>query len=204
MSRPALLLHPCPIKWLWTGARLEVLTQAGLHLFMGISLTWWFPVNKSWKIKGNLSILCLVLSNNHNYFQNKTKQRPLEFSVTFKALPNYIFPTTISRQQKKPPCVCAEGPYLSSRPYFTSSRHIKWNIWEKNFFSHVFFSTIMTLHSCLPWLVGQCQHGPSRCIFVRHFEEKRCHRTITGMFQTPWTFLNKSRSCSLQRFSVIR
>lgn len=107
MSRPALLLHPCPIKWLWTGARLEVLTQAGLHLFMGISLTWWFPVNKSWKIKGNLSILCLVLSNNHNYFQNKTKQRPLEFSVTFKALPNYIFPTTISRQQKKnPTCLC--------------------------------------------------------------------------------------------------
>lgn len=203
MSRPALLLHPCPIKWLWTGARLEVLTQAGLHLFMGISLTWWFPVNKSWKIKGNLSILCLVLSNNHNYFQNKTKQRPLEFSVTFKALPNYIFPTTISRQQKKPHVFVLRGHTYPQGPTSplpgTSS-----GIFERKIsFLMFFFSTIMTLHSCLPWLLGQCQQRPSGCIFVRHFEEKRCHRTIAGMFQIPWTFLNKSQSCSLQRFSVI-
>lgn len=134
---------------------------------MGISLTWWFPVNKSRKIKGNLSILCLVLSNNHNYFQNKTKQRPLEFLVTFKALPNYIFPTTISRQQKKPPRVCAEGPYLSSRPCFTSSRHIKWNIWEKNFFSHGFF---FHYHDASLMFALTCRSMPAETLWM-HFCE---------------------------------
>lgn len=68
---------------------------------MGISLTWWFPVNICWKIKWNLFILCLVLPNNHNYFQNKTKHRPLDILVTFKALPNPIFPATISKQEEK-------------------------------------------------------------------------------------------------------
>lgn len=109
-----------------------ILTQAGQLLFMGIPLTWWFPVNNSWKIKGNLSILCLVLSNSHNYFQNKTKQGSLDVLATFKVLPNCIFPTAAREGP------CADEPHLFSRSYFTSSRHIKWNIWEKILFSHVF------------------------------------------------------------------
>lgn len=170
---------------------------------MGIPLTWWFPVNNSWKIKGNLFIFCLVLSNNHNYFLNKTTQRPLDVLVTFKALPNYIFPTTISRQQEKNHVLVLmshthpQGP-TSPLPGTSSG------IFEKKISFLMFFVTIFTFHSFLPWLVGQCQHRPSGCIFVEHFEEKRCHSTITGMFQISWTFLNKPLSCSLQVFSVIQ
>lgn len=129
---------------------------------MGISLTWQFPVNKSWKIKGNPFILCLVLSNNHNCFQNKTKLRPLDALVTFKALPNYIFPTTMSRQQEKSHVFVLmshthpQGP-ASPLPGTSSG------IFERKIYFLMFFVTIFTFHS---FFALTCRSVPAQTLWM--------------------------------------
>lgn len=89
MYSSLLVLQTFLLQLPWTKPRLETPVQTEQHLFIGISFLWRFPDNKSWEIKGNLFILCIVLPINHNYIQKKKKITRL-FSSFYGLASSYL------------------------------------------------------------------------------------------------------------------